>query len=453
MPDLSNLAENALLRRQQLPDAFGPETVRPSYDGLGLVNVPALAVQLLAPNLMESREFGAIAPALNPALLSQPEVTAAFEQLIGRGPVNHVVLLLLDAMGYDQIKSEMTAGALPGLQTAIQNSANFFMPITSVFPSTTTTALTSAATARTPQEHGVTGTTIYLPELGSRVNLIRFGPAVGSGSYNEKQLNPDTFVAVPNIYQRLESVGVKCEHINYYAYQNSSISRFTTANSAVKFTGYVTPATAFATLREQLSQKPADGSLKSFTYCYVSTLDTVAHYYGPLTPDYQAELAALDFSLQHEVFERLKGRSDILLCLVADHGQRLIDSQKVAWLHEHPELTRLFAAPAGGENRAVQLYIKAGQLEQARHYIDTHYGEHFLTLTKDEAIEVGLFGLPGQAVAWQATERLGDLLMLPRREWIGRQFVTADEHGPGPSGMHGGLSRAEMLIPFLATRF
>lgn len=453
MSELTEIAESALLKRQHLPEAFGPEAVRPSYDGLGLVNVPALAVQLLAPETMSDPEFGPVAPPLDPALLDSPEISAAFWQLLEHGPINHVVMLLMDAMGYDQIKNRMVAGDLPGLRSATQNPANFFIPLTSVYPSTTTTALTAAATARTPQEHGVMATVNRLSELGSLVNLIRFGPQVGDSVYTERQLNPDTLVPVANIYRRLETAGVQSEHVNFYGFQNSSISRFTTANSHAKFVGYLTPATAFATLRERLLSKPADGSRKSFTYCYVGSLDGVAHRYGPLTSNYQAELAALDFSLNRELFEGLKGRSDILLCIVADHGQCQVDPKKVAWLHEHPDLTRLFAAPIGGERRAAYLYLKPGTIEAARHYLEAHFSEEFLTLGKAEALEMGLFGLPGQAVSTQADDRLGDLIMIPRRDWIVRQFLTADEQGAGSPGVHGGLSRAEMLIPFLAMRF
>lgn len=453
MADWSEVAERALLRRQSLPPTFGPDAVRPSYDGLGLVNVPALAVQLLAPELMDNVEFGAVVPAVKPALLDAPEVAAAFQQMLERGPVNHVVLLLMDAMGHDQIKARMAAGDLPGLSQAMQHPDNFYMPLTSVYPSTTTTALTSAATARTPQEHGIMGTNNRMPEVGSLVNLIAFAPVVGGAPYTEQQLSADSLVPVANIYRRLETAGVACQHVNFFGFRDSSISRYTTARSGAKFVGYLTPATAFATLRDQLLSKPADGSLKSLTYCYVGSLDGVAHRYGALSSNYIAELAALDFSLNRELFQGLKGRSDILVCVVADHGQRVTDIEKVAWLHDHPDLTGLFSAPVGGERRVTYLYLKPGTEAAAKQYVDTHFGEHFLTLTKAEALEMGLFGLPAQSVSSQANDRLGDLIMIPKGEWITRQFLTANEEGLGYIGVHGGLSRAEMLIPFLAMRF
>jgi hypothetical protein len=453
MLSLTEEAEAALVERQRLPENFGPEAVRPGYDGLSLANVPALAAQILAPETLDKTEFGPTVPPLDPALLDRPEINAAFQRLLADGPINHVVVLLMDALGYDQLKSQATAGYVPGLQNAIQNRDNFFIPLTSVYPSTTTTALTSVATARTPQEHGIMGTVNRFPELGSLVNLIYFGPTTSYTSFAEKYLNPDTLVPVANIYKRLESAGVKCEHINFHGFKNSSISRFTTADSQAEFIGYLTAPTAFATLRQQLASKPDDGSLKSFTYCYVSNVDNVAHRYGPLTKNYEAELAALDFSLNRELFSPLKGRKDILLMLVADHGQRQIDPQKVAWLHQHPELTRLQVAPVGGERRAAYLYLKPGTVETAQRYIEANFGEHFLVLGKDEALEMGLFGLTGQKVSPQAEDRLGDLIMIPCQDWIVRQFVTADDSGPGSTGVHGGLSRAEMLIPFLAMRF
>lgn len=456
MSKIVEIAEQALLERQRLPQEFGPETVRPAYDGLSLANAAALAQHWLAPDAPRFHDQPALPP-LSPELLGVPEVTAAWQAWQAHGPINHVVLLLMDALGYDQLRTMMADGVTPNLAAASQRSQGFFMPITSVYPSTTTTALTAAATAYAPAQHGVMGTVVYLREIGSMVNFIGFRPALAptAAPYLETQLDPDTLVPVPNLYRRLEAAGVRCEIVNYHQFKGSSISRFTSTHSQAgqsHYYGYMTPADGFAQLRQRL-QANGEGQKKTFTYAYVPNVDTAAHRYGPLSDQYLAEVAALDFTLNRELLAPLAGRSDVALLLVADHGQRIVEQSKIAWLNDHPELTRLLAVPASGESRALYLHLKHGTEETALNYINRHLGEHFLALPKAQAVAMGLFGLAGEPLGPECDDRIGDLLLIPRHDWLARQHLTSDGRHYPMIGSHGGLSRAEMLIPFLAYRF
>ena len=70
-PNVTAIAENALLERQSLPpELLEAETVRPSYDGLGLANVPALAMHWLGVDMMPTSI--AALPPFNPSLLENP---------------------------------------------------------------------------------------------------------------------------------------------------------------------------------------------------------------------------------------------------------------------------------------------------------------------------------------------------------------------------------------------
>ncbi len=455
MTEITEIAEKSLLQRQLLPEKFGPASVRPSYDGLGLVNIAALATEWLAPTAPALSDQAAL-PAFRPGLLDAPEVSVAWQTWQAAGPINHVVLLLLDALGYDQLRTVIAEGGAPNLAKATASQQAFFVPATSVYPSTTTTALTTAATAYAPAQHGIMGTNVYLREIGSMVNLIGYRPSIAPTNtpYQSVQLNPDKLVPVPNLYQRLEQAGIRCEVVNHYLFKDSSISRFTSAASQAGrefYSSYQTPVDGFSQLRRRLEVNSVENR-PSFTYIYVPNVDSAAHQYGPLSPSYRAEVAALDFGLGHELFEPLSGRSDIVLLLVADHGQRYRTSN-IAWLNQHPALTRMLQVPMSGENRAPYLHLKHGLEAAAIKYINQNLEEGFLVVPKAEAIELGLFGLPGQPLGPECDDRIGDLLLVPKNDWVCRQQLTEEEPGLGMIGVHGGLSRAEMLIPFLAYRF
>lgn len=449
-------AEKALLAKQQLPSTFGSDAVCPSYEGLGLANIAALAMEQLCPEAPILSEQPTL-PAFNPKLLGVDALTSAWEDWLQQGPINHMVLLIMDGLGYDQLRSLIDTKDTPELAIASHKPQAFFMPATSVYPSTTVTALTSAATSYAPAQHGIMGTNIYFREIGSVVNLIGFCPKIAptSESFLDTQLNPDTLLPVPNIYLRMEKAGIDVEIINFYRFRKTSISRYTSADSqagSTNFKGYMTAADAFAQLRQRLSANSSQ--TKSFTYIYLPNVDGVSHRYGPLTPSYRAEIAAIDFALKRELLEPLAGRNDTVMLLTADHGQRQSFSDKILWLEEHPDLTKFLSVPAvTGESRVRFLHLKHGAEAAVVDYIQQKFSEHFLVVNSSQAVELGLFGIPGKPMSMESQDRIGDLLVIPRGEWISRQQVTQEEHHCGPIGIHGGLSRAEMLTPFLAYRF
>ena len=449
-------AEKALLAKQQLPPAFGSDAIRPSYEGLGLTNIAALVIDRLCPQAPSLSEQAAL-PAFNPKLLGRDAIASAWEEWLQQAPINHVVLLVMDGLGYDQLRSLMDASCTPELATACDKPQAFFMPATSVYPSTTVTALTSAATSYAPAQHGIMGTNIYFREIGSVVNLIGFCPKIAptSASFLDSQLNPDTLVPVPNIYLRMEKAGIDVEIINFYRFKQTSISRYTSRDSqagSTNFKGYMTAADAFAQLRQRLLAN--SNQTKSFTYIYLPNVDGVSHRYGPLSSSYRAEIAAIDFALKRELLEPLAGHNDTVMLLTADHGQRQSFPEKILWLEEHPYLTKFLSVPAvTGESRVRFLHLKHGAESEVVDYLQQNFSENFLVVNSSQAVELGLFGIPGKPMSMESHDRIGDLLVIPKTDWICRQQVTNEERHHGPTGIHGGLSRAEMLIPFLAYRF
>ncbi len=466
----TSLAETALLEKQALPSALGPEAIGPSYDGLGLANVPALAMHWLNADKIQNSSL----PPFNPALLGDSAVTEAWDAWQHQGEINHVVLLIVDAFGYDQLQTVMAEGDAPGLAIACGSPQAFFIPATSVFPSTTATALTSAATAHAPAQHGIMGTSAYVREIGGIVNFLRWKPGVSpsAATYTDDQINPETFVPVPNLYLTLEQAGVDVGIVNWQHFRGTSVSRFTTGGAQAGKTGYIdylTPMDGLVRLRDRLL-KLQDQSLqtpsletpslqektKSFTHLYIPQLDSAGHRYGPLSACYRAEVAALDFALKRELFEPLRGRSDIVLFLVADHGQRTIDPDKLLWVNHHPDLTKCLSAPVTGESQARFLQVRSGQEDAAIAYIQTHLKDRFIAISKDKAIHLGLFGLPEQPPTESMSDRMGDLILIPQNGWSCLQHVGETKPEDCQTtivGIHGGVTRAEMLIPFLAYRF
>lgn len=168
-------AEAKLLASQILPEIFGIQAIAPSYDGLGLGNIAALFRHWLCPEVPLLGEQNSLPP-FNTHLLATQTISEAWDHWLHQAPINHVVFLIADGLGYDQLISLMDSRDVPGLTSACNSSQAFFTPATSVYPTTTVTALTSAATAYAPAQHGIIGTNLYLREIGSICQLHRLFP-------------------------------------------------------------------------------------------------------------------------------------------------------------------------------------------------------------------------------------------------------------------------------------
>jgi hypothetical protein len=181
---------------------------------------------------------------------------------------------------------------------------------------------------------------------------------------------------------------------------------------------------------------------------YWSEVDQFSHLYGPDDERTVEEFAAFTAACERLFLERLSStaRQDTLFILMADHGQIVTQPDPHYDLRNHPNLTRRLHILPTGENRLASLYIRPGQVEAVREYIERVWPNQFTTLDPAFAIDAGLFG-PGTPHS-RLLDRLGDLLVVARGEayfW----WSNKEDH---LYGRHGGLSPGEMLVPFLAVK-
>jgi hypothetical protein len=130
-----NFVPHALIVR--LKSAERPDLMRPDYSGGSLVNLIA--------TIVESRG----GKAFHPGLKNGPS-----DELRN---ARNVVLLIIDGLGDNYLMRRGAGGELARRRRAA---------LTSVFPSTTASAITTSYTGRTPLEHGLTGWFTYFGEAG-----------------------------------------------------------------------------------------------------------------------------------------------------------------------------------------------------------------------------------------------------------------------------------------------
>jgi hypothetical protein len=115
-------------------------------------------------------------------------------------------------------------------------------------------------------------------------------------------------------------------------------------------------------------------------------------------------------------------------------------------LRNHPDLVRRLHILPSGENRLAYLFVRPGQPEAVREYIEQTWPNQFSLLDTARAVEAGLFG--SGELHPRLFDRLGEYIVVAR----GNAYLWWADKKNFLIGRHGGLHPEEMLVPFLAVR-
>ncbi|MBI5877913.1 MAG: alkaline phosphatase family protein [Chloroflexi bacterium] len=428
---LSDSVSNQILQERELrfaslglPQSF----VVPSYGGRSIVNIPASIVRMFGGKMHT-------AP-LDPSII-RPYM---------RG-VERVVLVIVDAMGYGRLAHALERNPDNGFHALLRGGGSLH-PLTSVFPSTTTAALTALWSGYAPAEHGFMGYTMFLREFGVRAEMIGFNPAATERQGHEQLLagglDPDSFLPVPSLPQTLARYDVPVFNLIEQAYTRSALSRVQIRGQK-ETRGFVTSTDMWIVLRTWLKQHPLERAL---FVAYWSKIDTLSHLYGPSSETITSEIDNLAYTFEREFLRKLppEAREGTLFLLTADHGQVDTPADQAIYLRDHPALRDRLQFNYTGDPRAPYLTVRNGEADAVRAYLAKNLSRQFVVLDSQEALRAGLFG--GGKPAPETRYRIGDLILLPR----GQQILWERNEPPRLVGRHGALDAQEMLVPLIAAR-
>jgi predicted AlkP superfamily pyrophosphatase or phosphodiesterase len=366
------------------------------------------------------------------------------------GDVNRVVVFVLDGFGYNQFLQYYKGHKfLAGLA----EKADVF-PLTSVFPSQTTNALTTLNTGLTPQEHGLFEYYLYLKEVDRIVSTLSFDP-LGSSHRNElveKGFSPKLLFNGSTILNTLKNAGVKTYVHIYtgYAYSNYATILFDGSTIVPNLKS----SDLIVNLRKTLEKEKGP----AYFFVHLSNLDTISHEYGPHSYEYVAELSVISHLLNKELVEKvdLATAKETLMLVTSDHGEVNIVPQDTTYLNEFPKVVKNLQVGKGGKSvlptgsaRDVFLHVKEDKLDETKNLLEQKIADKAKIVEAKEAIKSGLFGL-GE-VDSRFVDRAGNLLIIPYRNetvWF-EHFKGRRLH---PLGHHGGLNEEEMLVPLAITK-
>ena len=399
----------------------GLGTIHPHYPGYSLVNIPNSICSLL-----QAAPFGA--PQLNPKLLDALA-----------GPYDNVIYLLADGVRLNFFQSFLEKS--PWNELADES---IFSPLTSITPSTTSSALTTLWTGAYPAEHGILGYEVWLREYGVIANMILHSAFTFLGDVGGLQragFDPTTFLPVPTLGPHLLENGIQP-----FALQNISIAY--SGLSKMLFPGvevvpYRNNGDFFVSLEQLMASRKGK---RTYAYAYWESIDTLSHRFGPDDPRNEREFELFSLGLVNALKNiRVQSRGKTLFIMTSDHGHIHTPILERYDLTRYEDINRHLVMVPTGENRLPYLIPRSGSEHIVIDLIHQHFGEDFIAVTSKAAIASGLFGYGRHHP--MLSDRLGDWILIPQKNaylwwWWQKENPLL--------GRHGGLSPEEMLIPFFA---
>ena len=374
----------------------------PNYAGGSLVNLMASIVEGCG-----ARPKHAVLDALAPRAVAQ---------------ARNVVLFIIDGLGDRYLARRGAGGELARRRRAA---------ITSVFPSTTASAITTSYTGCTPLEHGLTGWFTYFGEAGC------VGAALPFRSRGDLQLLSRRGVGAAELYSApplFKSLPVRSIVVSYREIIDSDYNLRHCEGAERR---------AYATLEELVAEVEAavkSGPERKFVYAYWPEYDAVSHRHGSESAEAFRRFQDVDAAFGR-LLKRLSGTESLVIA-TADHG--FIDIAPEDCLEPPPEIASLLRFPLCGERRVAYCHVHSGAefVKRATDWL----GSRADVRPSRSLVQEGWFG-PGEPHP-RLAERVGDVALVMRERYTVKDWLPGEPRHLH-IGNHGGTSEDEMNIPLI----
>lgn len=382
--------------------------VLPDYAGGSLVNLMASVLAA----------FGARPACPELRRLPGSELAAA----------RHVVVLVVDGLGFHYLDRHAAPGG--ALRRHLRGS------FTSVFPSTTATAITALHTGLAPRQHGLTGWFTWLGEAGGVAAVLPFRRREGGVPLAALGVDPARVFAGPPLFERLQA---ESWAIAPRALVDSDYNRAHCGGA--RRVGYGALEELFGLTAAAVRESRG----RAYVYAYTPEFDSLAHAHGVGSPQCLDALRRVEAGFE-ALLAALAG-TDTAIVLTADHGFIDTVAERRLDLADYPALAELLDAPLWGEPRVAYCKVRPGLaaefMRRARALLEGKAAAY----ASADLVAAGWFG-PGPSHP-RLAERVGECTLVMAgdytlRDWLPgeRRFVQV--------GVHGGTSADEMLIPLVA---
>ena len=320
-------------------------------------------------------------------------------------PGKKLALVLLDGLGYNMLKSA-------GYETESK--------ITTVFPSTTSTVITTLFTAQLPGEHKILGYNTFSKRLGGIANSLKFTyPPIGIPdliSQNIKFTN-----AFPVKSYLAEVKDKKTASVIPKGIENTEFTMATHGRVSTTKT-YSNYWDALYEFNNILNED------YDFVYFYAPDIDTLAHKHGPSSLPVKQAIK----DIYEGIRQIASNHKEYTFVITADHGH--VDVSSHILLNNDNELLNMLEIPPYGDSRAL-FFISRFELK---------------TFLYHKYPELKVFDKSEFEMLVGKDDIYADFIAVPtdNKAYIYLFKDELDEYAK-LKGHHGGLSEDEMYVPLV----
>lgn len=336
----------------------------------------------------------------------------------------NIVLLVIDGLGADMLETRGSG--------TLRRQAG--LRLSSVFPSTTASAIPLFMTGLMPAQHALTGWHMWLDELQTVTAILPLTPRTGPPFSIPRERLPAMLFDHAPLYpdMRRPAWTISPREIAY--------SPFNTWHSRGAETHAYAGIDGLLQALQRLIRQPGE----KFIHAYWPVLDACAHRFGRDSAEVTGVLE--QFCVMFDTLLALIAGTDTALLVTADHG--FIDSpaERVIQLTDHPDLAAMLDRPLCGEQRVAWCYVKAEARASFIRCAEDILGDRAEVISRERLLDEGWFG-PGP-VHPKLASRIGDFSLVMHDNWSIKDWQPGEKRH-FTLGVHGGVSPDEMQVPLV----
>ncbi|MDD3128768.1 MAG: alkaline phosphatase family protein [Candidatus Izemoplasmatales bacterium] len=321
----------------------------------------------------------------------------------------NIIFYLVDAMGTEIIKkhNDKTSFLLSKLEDSL----------TTVFPSTTVAATTTAITGLPPVATAWIGWQQYVAEENK--NVVFF---LNQDYYDE------TFKFTYNVSEKYLPVKKIYELINE---RNKNVVTHEI------FPEFRVPK--HKKIKDQVDTvlETIKNNENNFIYAYWDKLDTYLHEYGTTSKIVNDHISEINNAMKY-LFDNID--EETLVVITADHGQ--VDVEGIN-LYEYLDIVGMLEHKPAVEGRATAFYLKSGMNEEFEECFNKCFKDKFLLYKSEDVLRMNLFGEGN--INSKIKDFIGDYFAIA----IDKYHFVFQDLGHKHKATHAGLLKDEMMIPLI----
>ena len=334
----------------------------------------------------------------------------------------NVIFLILDGLGEHILNKISKDGFL---------KLNQVDCVTSVYPSTTTAALTTYYSGCPPYETAWIAWSQYFKEYGRALDMF---------SHNESYMREPLKNPLMNVYEKImkyetifEKIEMASKDVKAYEiepeYAERRSKRCIKANNIDEIIMNI----------EDLCTMPN----RKFIFAYSDNPDGLLHKYGVESEEVKIFIKETEKKIKDMC---AKLNNETILIISADHGHK--DIEKAYTLLDYPEIQECLIMPASLESRVITFWVKEDMKKVFEERFNNVFKEEFWLMTKEEFLDKYHFLGYGEKHK-KIDDFIGNYIALSISGSIIRLETFLAEGKPVKKSTHCGLTKDEMEVPLI----